>query len=133
EGGEGVVYRCGRPPDRALTRPHRPQPSTGRTLQRLDERLRHLPADQLAYVRSRMVLPRRLVVERGSVVGFLMPRVPDEFYAESDQGKRFLVELQHLVYAGTPKVRTLGLPRVTLDDRLELLRQWTTVGACLHA
>src|SRR5690606_8354154 len=80
-----------------------------------------------------MVLPRRLVVERGSVVGFLMPRVPDEFYAESDQGKRFLVELQHLVYAGTPKVRTLGLPRVTLDDRLELLRQWTTVVACLHA
>jgi hypothetical protein len=133
EGGEGVVYRCGRHPDLVLKRWHRPQPSIGRTLQRLDERLRHLPADQLAYVRSRMVLPRRLVVERGSVVGFLMPRVPDEFYAESDQGKRFLVELQHLVYAGTPKVRTLGLPRVTLDDRLELLRQWTTVVACLHA
>ena len=73
--------------------------------------------------------PRNLVLDGGTVTGFLMPKVPVPFWWASATGPR-LMELQYLLFPPKPLWSSITLPDA--QGRLKLARRVASLFQLLH-
>jgi hypothetical protein len=115
---------------------HEPGQVDGELLRRFVAWRRELPVGERARLDRCTVWPLATVVRRGTVVGFVMRRVPDAFTdavrLPSGGHRKVLREAQYLL-ADQARMRRLRLPAVPARGRLEVVRSLAETVAFLHA
>lgn len=96
--------------------------------------LDELPADARARLLSISAWPCATVYDSGSLTGFVMPKIPTDFFVDltlANSTSRSLAEMQHLL--NPPEfVAKLGIA-ITDEQRCELLRETASALVFLHA
>lgn len=74
--------------------------------------------------------PRERVDDGSRFVGFLMPKIPDNFWYEDPRAGRRLLEFQHLMFP--VKASRKAVPNPSTPQRLQILRSAANIFAFLH-
>lgn len=143
QGGQGVVYRAPSATTnfaKSMVYKEYKKPTLAsldvKALDSLPAFLEDLPYRDGAKLISLAAWPCRIVEDAGSVTGFLMPSIPDEFYIELWTNKstpsRVTAEFQHLL--NDPQVLAMRFRGSVPTDRqrYELIQQVASALAFLH-
>ncbi|MFD9373045.1 hypothetical protein ACFWA6_35845 [Streptomyces sp. NPDC060020] len=128
-GGQGHIHELSDEPGLIYKEFYngRPDPHALDALVKLRQRL---PAADRAALDAQAAWPLCRVTEGGTVLGFLMNRVPAAFAWQSLGGKTMMAEVQYLLRPAKPAYQ--ALPQPTPEQRLELARAYVALFGRLH-
>lgn len=140
-GGEGIVYKCSKYPDKAFKH-YKKEVEHEIDLVALEKSVQifhALPSGERPYFEERTAWPETIVTEAGIAVGFLMPLLKDEMYCEyravtEDSAITQLREWQFLAYRkhwNNPNIST-NLKEPSKKQLLELIIDFSKTVELMH-
>jgi DNA-binding helix-hairpin-helix protein with protein kinase domain len=132
-GGQGRVIRVVGMERRIVYKEYlRPDPDA-EALQALVSLPGELSANDRQLLDQQAAWPLARVFRDGNLTGFLMPEIPERFFAPNAAGSPRLRELQYLVYEPKPLWGEIVPDDVDIRTRLSIASQCAQMVAMLHA